>query len=148
MNNVFWLVFILAVSCVLAEVFMPGLILLPIGLGLLVLLPFTLVDLHPLGLALIGATSILVSFVAVQKFFRRGKASGFSSNVDQMIGKEVLVIEAIDPVNGGYIKLYGDQWKALSRDSAVIPVGAKVRILAIEGNKVIIQSLEEEKHGS
>ncbi|UKI45225.1 MAG: NfeD family protein [Porphyromonadaceae bacterium] len=52
-----------------------------------------------------------------------------STNIDALIGREGRVEEAIAPGESGYVAVDGDVWKAVSRETDVIEVGEKVKIV-------------------
>jgi len=64
-----------------------------------------------------------------------------SINVDEIIGKEAIVVEQIDNKLGkGIVKISGDMWRAVSvNDDVVIPSGEKVIIEKVEGAHVIVR---------
>lgn len=62
------------------------------------------------------------------------------TNADMVIGKEALVTEAIDNVEGaGAAAVGGKVWTARSAGGEHIDVGAIVRVLRIEGVKLIVE---------
>jgi membrane protein implicated in regulation of membrane protease activity len=89
------------------------------------------------------AINISVSLFIFKKYVHKKKdASGLKTNVDEMIGKKCVVeTEINDELGTGYVKLYGDSWRALSIDDAVIPKGTKVIIKELKGNKVIVSTI-------
>ena len=58
-----------------------------------------------------------------------------------MIGKTAVVTEKISPNEIGKVKLRGISWSAISNDE--IEKGSKVRVLDIEGVKLIVELLEK-----
>lgn len=52
-----------------------------------------------------------------------------TTNIDALIGREGKVEEAIAPGESGYVTVDGDVWKAVSRETDVIEVGEKVKIV-------------------
>ena len=70
------------------------------------------------------------------------KTSHSPTNADRVIGKTALVTEAIDNVAGrGQVNISGQVWSARSEHQVVIPAGARVKILRIEGVKVFVETL-------
>jgi hypothetical protein len=65
------------------------------------------------------------------------------TNADSMIGKESVARTAIDPLDGGIIKLMGELWLARPADETVIKQGSKVRVVRIEGVTLIVEGVEE-----
>ena len=67
-----------------------------------------------------------------------------ATNADMYVGKECLVLETIDNVAGmGAVKVAGKVWTARSADDSVIPDGARVEALRIEGVKLIVKPIHE-----
>lgn len=52
------------------------------------------------------------------------------SNADALIGREGLVIEPISPEKPGYVKVDGDEWRAVTKDGSSIAKGSTVKIIA------------------
>ncbi len=73
------------------------------------------------------------------------KTRRVSTNADRNLGKTGRVTEQIDNnASSGAIYLQGKTWTARSSDSReVIPAGALVKVLSIEGVKLIVQPAEE-----
>jgi membrane protein implicated in regulation of membrane protease activity len=69
-----------------------------------------------------------------------------SINVDEIIGKEAIVIEQIDNKLGkGVVKVSGDMWRAVSVDDVVIQSGEKVIIEKVEGAHVVVRPVFKPK---
>ena len=63
------------------------------------------------------------------------------TNADMVIGKEALVTEAIDNVEGaGAVAVGGKVWTARSENGEPIEVGSIVTVLRIEGVKLIVSA--------
>ncbi len=68
-----------------------------------------------------------------------------ATNADRIIGTDAQVTETIDNVQGtGTVTVSGIIWTAKSENNEVIPEGCMVRILRIEGVKVIVEPSEKE----
>lgn len=63
------------------------------------------------------------------------------TNSDRVIGKLADVTKDITPNNFGEVKIFGEYWTAISEEK--IKAGAKVRVKAIEGVKLIVEKEEE-----
>lgn len=62
------------------------------------------------------------------------------TNADRVIGQEARVIQDIDNIQGtGAVTIGGVTWTARSEHDTPIPAGAMVRVLRIEGVKVIVE---------
>lgn len=68
-----------------------------------------------------------------------------ATNVDSVIGRQVLVTEDISNLQGkGAVNIGGLTWSARSEDHSEIPVGTLVRILRVEGVKVYVDRIKED----
>ena len=89
-------------------------------------------------LALSALALVLVRPVA-SRFL---KTSHSPTNADRVIGKTAVVTEAIDNVEGkGQVNISGQVWSARSQHDVVIPAGAEVKVLRIEGVKVYVENI-------
>lgn len=80
-------------------------------------------------------TLLLVRPLA-QRFVNDRKVA---TNADRVIGREAVVTEDIDNIQGkGRVSISGADWTARTEDDRTIPVGSKVQVLRIEGVKVIV----------
>lgn len=90
------------------------------------------------------STVALLAFRPVAQKYIYNKVE--ATNADSIIGKEVLVTEAICNLQGqGAVNVSGLTWSARSADHSDISVGKLVRILRIEGVKVFVEEVKEEK---
>ena len=67
-----------------------------------------------------------------------------ATNADALIGKTCLVTEEIDNLAGfGRVKVGDVTWSARSESGEKIPAGSQVKILKIQGVKVIVEKIKE-----
>ena len=91
-------------------------------------------------LALSGLSLALVRPLA-KKFLTPGYSA---TNADRVIGQEAVVTQAIDNLRAqGQVNIAGQAWTARSQDDTLIPEGALVRVLRIEGVKVFVSPVKE-----
>ena len=89
-----------------------------------------------------GVSIVLLCLRPLSK--RLLKQKKVATNADSNIGKEAIVTEEIDNLQGkGAVKIAGVEWSARSEDGSVIEKDAVVRILRIEGVKVCVQRAQE-----
>lgn len=70
------------------------------------------------------------------------KASHLPTNADRVIDRTAVVTQTIDNVAGvGQVNISGQIWSARSEHGMVIPAGAEVKVLRIEGVKVFVEAL-------
>lgn len=51
------------------------------------------------------------------------------TNIDALVGRTGIVMEAIEPGKSGYVAVDGDTWRAVSRETDTIAAGEKVTIV-------------------
>ncbi len=62
------------------------------------------------------------------------------TNVDDMIGRTGKVTEEINNIEAtGAVSINGNEWTARSAKDSIIPAGAVVRVVRIEGVKAIVE---------
>jgi membrane protein implicated in regulation of membrane protease activity len=138
-----WQVFLgIGILLSVAEIFVFGFFLLPAGLAFAAAGIFSLfVPSLPLQLVFLGV-ALIATYFAFHKL-RRSNSPGLRSNVDKLIGAEGIAEEEISHArNTGYVKVYGDSWKAIVPAGVVIAAGSRVRITGVDGNKVHVQKEE------
>ena len=76
------------------------------------------------------------------KYFNRDRTR---TNVESLIGRQAIVISEINNVEGiGQVNTGGMEWSARSSyNNIVIPVGAVVTVLGIDGVKLIVEERKE-----
>lgn len=84
-------------------------------------------------------TIVLIAFTRpyMMKYF---KTNQIKTNAQSVIGKTATVYEEILPNEIGAVKLRGQVWSAMS--DSKIEVGTEVRILEIEGVKLIVEAIK------
>lgn len=87
----------------------------------------------------LAITIVLISFTRpyMLKYF---KTNQIKTNAQSVIGKTATVSEVILPNEIGVVKLRGQEWSAIA--SSKIEVGTEVRILEIEGVKLIVEAIK------
>ena len=100
-------------------------------------------DSIPIQSAVFLAVSLIALVVTrplVNKF--KKKKGKTSTNADRLIGKIGIVLSDIEDVQKtGQVKVEGEIWTAKSQ-SAPITKDSKIRVLAIEGVKLIVEPAE------
>ncbi len=137
---IFWLV--LLIACIGIEVATMGLTTIWFGGGALAAIAATALN-APIFLQII--LFVLVSLVLLfftrpiaVKYFNRDRVK---TNVESLVGRQAVVIGEIDNVQGiGQVAVSGQEWSARSQDDKIkIQLGAVVRIMAINGVKLIVR---------
>ncbi len=78
------------------------------------------------------------------KYFNKDRVR---TNVESMVGRQAIVVSEINNIQGtGQVTVGGQQWSAKSaQNNVVIPAGAVVNILSINGVKLIVKADEQLK---
>lgn len=63
------------------------------------------------------------------------------SNADALIGRTGIVIEPIGPNHSGYVKVDGDEWKAIADTALTLYKGTHVKI--VSRDSIIVKVVEE-----
>ena len=77
------------------------------------------------------------------RHFKRGLEH---TNIDAVVGREALVTGEIRPFETGEVRLNGLAWGARSRDNReTLPEGTPVRVVSVEGVKLIVVPKDKEE---
>ena len=138
--TIVWL--ILLIVCLVVEAATMGLATIWFAGGALVALLVSLIH-APIWLqvVLFLAVSLLLLIYTrpiAKKYFNRNITK---TNVDSVIGKNAIVVEAIDNLQGkGRVTLAGQEWTARSvEENGMIPEGAIVEVEAVSGVKLMVR---------
>ena len=88
--------------------------------------------------AVFSALAIIFVRPLVLKYLDKGEKP---SNADTLIGQNAKVIEEIPEGDKGRVRIFGDDWQALSQDGKAIAAGTKVQILSRDGNILTVKQL-------
>lgn len=67
------------------------------------------------------------------------------TNLDLMQEYTGIVIKQIEPFSTGQVRVNGSVWTAISVDNKTIPIDTEVKVLDIEGVKLIVEKTKKEK---
>ncbi len=133
-----WLV--LFVILLVVEAMGPGLVCLWFAFGALAAFVLNLCGASLTVQVVAFAVSSLAFVVLLRPLAKRyvnGRKT--ATNADAILGREGVVIQEIDAVKGtGQVKAQGQVWSARTADDSVLQPGAAVRVLRIEGAKLIV----------
>lgn len=133
-----WLV--LGIVLCTAEIFIPGFVILWFGISAIFVSLLALIGLNRIFQWIIF---IILSFVLI--LLTRRLAEKLTKTRDEhvgpesLIGKEAIVIEEIDPIEGKYlVKVNGTEWvgKALSKKPSK---GERLHISEVRGNTLLLE---------
>jgi len=142
-----WIIWVaIGIICIIIEIFTPGFLFLSFGLGAiltgLIALVIPSIALQILAFAIIS----LIVFLLSRKFSKKLISNNYEdTNVKALVGKTGKVTQQIPTNEKGYVKIGGEEWSAVSKDNNEIKKDARIVVNDIEGNKVIVTLIEEEK---
>jgi len=127
------------------EIFVPGFVLLPVGISFL-LSSIVALSTNSLSIVLLSLFFFnLVVFVLFLFYIKPYLTSKkLQTNASALVGQKVRVVENIN-CHGqyiGYVKLFGDSWQARP-DSCEnsMQSGEYVKIISLDGNKVVVEKV-------
>ena len=89
----------------------------------------------------VSAAALAATRPLVRRFSKDGTVA---TNADRALGQTGKVTEDIDNVSStGAVYVDGKTWTARSADGSVIPAGAAVQVLRMEGVKLFVEKIEE-----
>lgn len=96
-----------------------------------------------IGIFIVLSVVCLVALRPLAKKYLNNRVE--PTNADRVIGQEAQVTQPIDNIQGtGAVTIGGVTWTARSEHDTPIPAGAMVRVLRIEGVKVMVETIKEE----
>lgn len=143
--KIWWIWMALAALCVVGEMFTAGFFLLWFGVGAAVAGLLAILGLSfPWQLAAFVVVSGVLLGVSRRFADRFSKKQPPGIGADRFIGLKGLVLEDIDNVeNSGRVRLQKEEWRADSDGDEVIPVGARVEVVRLDGTHLVVKRIEE-----
>lgn len=142
--TVFWLAVL--VILVVIELFTMGLTTIWFAGGALVAalisIPGLPVSLQIFAFLAVSAALLYFTRPVAVKYFNRDRVR---TNIESMVGRQAIVISEINNLEGvGQVNTGGMEWSARSSyNNIVLPVGAVVTILGVDGVKLIVEERRE-----
>lgn len=141
-----WIWVIIGLVLIVAEIATQGFLCLWIGLSCLITSVFVYFNADtPLILTVFILSSGILSFFGtpvLRNFQNRKKQN--EVNINSVIGEVGIVIEDIDfKSNTGKVRVGFENWKALAKDKEIIKTEQKVKVIGIDGIKVIVEEQHE-----
>lgn len=136
----FWL--ILSGICLIIESFTLGFFVFWFSIGALFALVVSLFTTNIIIQSVVFVVSstilLLLTKPLIKKFVKTPKTK--LTNVYSIIGKEGIVLENIDPLNGtGKVKVNGELWSAISDTN--IEKGEMIKVLSVNGVKLKVEKV-------
>lgn len=144
--NTVWL--IVAVAFGIAELMTTSLTLVWFSIGALILMVLsTFIESIIIQIALFAAISITLLVVFTKYFVDKDKTYKYNTNLQGIEQRTGIVKEEIPPHMTGIVTLTGEDWTAISEDGQKIQAGQLVKVIRIEGVKLVVKPVnnQEEK---
>lgn len=108
----------------------------------LVSIPGTPVVLQAIVFLIVSLVLLFFTRPVAVKYFNKDRVR---TNIEGMIGRQAIVVSEINNVEGiGQVNTGGMEWSARSSyHNVVLPVGAVVTVLGVDGVKLIVEERKE-----
>ena len=140
---IFWVV--VAIAAAVIEIFTLGnLICIWFSAGALV--SAVLAGLHvatPIQYFAFFAVSIMTMLIVRPMSINYMRGNVVPTNADKLIGKTAILTKAITTEAWGELVINGMTWSCVSVDNEPIDKDTKVKIMAIEGVKLVVKSIDD-----
>ena len=142
-NTIFWLA--LAVVLGVIEASTANLITVWFAASALVVAILAALGISGSALSVIFVVLAAVLVVATRPLTKRFlNKKAVATNADRIISATGTVIVDIDPVeNAGQVKVMGQIWSAKTADGTPLETGTTVRVVALEGVRVVVEKISE-----
>lgn len=136
----YWL--IAGFVCLAVEIFTPGFFMACLGIGCFIgaLVAVAGGDLTLQAVAMVAGSGLAVALVRplLSRFI--APRAVLATNVDALIGKSGRVVEGIDPHQAkGRVVVDGEDWWATSLDQSDIGVDERVRVIQVDGSRLVVE---------
>lgn len=142
-----WMYWVIAIAVFsFIEVITPQFVTLWFAAGSAVAMIFALAGLPVIAQVIAFIVSSAVFLIVTRPLYDKFiKTRQVATNTDSLIGKTAIVTDDIDNDEGvGFVKVSGQIWSARTSDGTLIVKGEKVKVLSIEGVKLIVEKYSKE----
>lgn len=150
-NIMVWIWLAVTIIAIVVELITPEMVSLWFAIGGIISIIFSFIPGLPwwgeiIIFAVISMILLLSLRPVLKKYFKRKDTA---TNVDRLIGIDVRMISGADFDNLGSAKIGDVVWSVKSSDGSALPAEEVVRVVEVDGNKLIARHLsEDEKVGT
>ena len=148
MEEWIWIVWLaILVLSLIAEAAGPALISIWFSVGALLALILSFIPEVPYWVEIIVfLVGSVATFLLIRPIIKKiMKKRLIHTNVDAIVGSRGIMKLGADSLNAGEVEIRGAIWTALpAKEGLSIPQGSVVAIVAIEGNKLLVEPIKEE----
>ncbi|MCC3869283.1 NfeD family protein [Terrisporobacter mayombei] len=142
--NTVWL--IVAVAFGIAELMTTSLTLVWFSIGALILMVLsTFIESVIIQIALFAAISITLLVIFTKYFVDKDKTFKYNTNLQGIEQRTGVVKVEILPYTTGIVTLTGEDWTAISENNEKIEVGQLVKVIRIEGVKLVVKPTDNQE---
>lgn len=135
-----WLWLILAIVFGVIEAMTLGIVSIWFAIGAFITMLLTLIiDSFLVQLIIFILISIVLVATTRQIAVKKLRVGQYKTNIDELIGKEAMVVKKILPYEAGEVKVEGKIWRAISDSKQIYEVSQIGTILRIEGVTIILK---------
>jgi len=138
---------VLGVLLCALEIVVPGLVVLPFGLGAVVAGIAGFLGAEPLVQAIVFIVTSTGFFLALRPIARRLNDSGPSEGIgsQRLINATGVVLEHIAGGDTGLVRIDREEWRAESADGRVLVPGTAIRVQQVVGTRVVVLPVTDER---
>ncbi len=132
------------------ELVVPGLVLLPFGIGAFIAAIAGFFGAPPLAQLIIFLVASALCFLALRPISRRLNRGDPNDGIGsrRLIGTEGVVLEDIHSGDTGRVRIDREEWRAESADGSSLPVGLKIKVIEVRGTRVVVETLDTTSPGT
>ena len=141
--NTLWL--IVAVVFGIAELMTTSLTLVWFSIGALVAMVLsTFIESIVVQISIFAIISITLLVVSTKYFVDKDKDFKYDTNLQGIVQKKGIVKKEINPYDLGIVTLGGEDWTAISAENIRIEKGTVVKVIKIEGVKLVVSPVDDD----
>lgn len=141
--NTLWL--IIAVVFGIAELMTTSLTLVWFSIGALVAMVLsTFIESIVVQISIFAIISITLLVVSTKYFVDKDKDFKYDTNLQGIVQKKGIVKKEINPYDLGIVTLGGEDWTAISAENIRIEKGTVVKVIKIEGVKLVVSPVDDD----
>lgn len=135
-----WLWLLIAVAFTIIEALTLGIVSIWFALGAIVAMLFAfVVDSFFIQLMIFLVSSLVLVATTRKIAVEKLKIGQYKTNIDELIGKECIVVKSISMLETGEVKLDGKIWRAISDSKQNYDVNDVTTVLRIEGVTIVVK---------
>lgn len=130
-----------AIAFAIGELLTPSLTLIWFSVGAIILIFMSkFIESIILQIFIFAVISTIMLVVATKKIVKKDENYKYDTNLQGIISKEGYVKEEILPNKSGLVIIGSEEWTAISYDNSRIEAGTNIKVIKIEGVKLVVKS--------